>query len=97
MKPRFVLLVVLGAALLLGLTAAGYAAITGYSLPWWTVDGGGGLSSGPGYQLHGSTGQADAGPELSGAGYRLAGGYWASAAPAAPEMEVYLPLVVRKY
>jgi hypothetical protein len=63
----------------------------GYDLSWSTVDGGGAtFSSGGGYSLGGSVGQADAGL-LSGGGYTLSGGFW----PAASQERVYLPVVMR--
>ena len=48
----------------------------GYDLPWSTVDGGGGISSGGTYAISSTAGQPDAG-ELSGGSYTLAGGFWA--------------------
>ena len=65
----------------------------GYDLSWWTVDGGGGVSSSPGYSLAGTIGQPDAGV-LSGPGYTLGGGFWQGAAGI---YRVYLPLVVHSY
>ena len=49
---------------------------TGYSIDWWTVDGGGGqaLTGGP-YTLSGTVGQPDAGAQ-TGTGYALSGGFW---------------------
>jgi hypothetical protein len=69
------------------------AADQGYDLPWWTVDGGGGHSQGPGYVLDGSIGQPDAKPVLNGGNYRLMSGFWGGAA--AVQYTVYLPLVVK--
>ena len=64
----------------------------GYSIDWWTVDGGGGTSAGAGYSLSGTIGQPDAGA-MSGGGYTLTGGYWGAAV--ASSFNVYLPLAVR--
>jgi hypothetical protein len=50
----------------------------GFSLPWWTVDSGGGTSQGDSYSLSGSIGQADAG-SLAGGAYTLTGGFWSNA------------------
>ena len=47
----------------------------GFSIPWWTVDSGGGASQGGSYRLSGSAGQADAGV-LAGGVYTLTGGFW---------------------
>jgi hypothetical protein len=75
------------------LTAAGiaYARLAGYSLPWWTVDSGGGTSIGGNYSLSGTIGQPDAGA-LSGGNYRLEGGFWS---PEISKIEyyIYLPVV----
>ncbi|MEJ5312550.1 MAG: hypothetical protein WHX52_22515 [Anaerolineae bacterium] len=66
----------------------------GYDLSWSTIDGGGHtFSSGGGYTLGGTVGQADAGA-LSGGSYTLAGGFWPGAAV---EYRIYLPLVLRNY
>lgn len=46
----------------------------GYDLTWFSVDGGGGTSSGGSYALSGAAGQPDAGV-LSAAGYTLSGGF----------------------
>ena len=48
-----------------------------YSLDWFTIDGGGGTSSGGSYTLNGTIGQPDAGT-LSGGSYTLEGGFWSS-------------------
>ena len=46
-----------------------------YSVDWFTIDGGGGVSSGGSYTLSGTIGQPDAGT-LSGGNYTLEGGFW---------------------
>ena len=46
-----------------------------YSIGWYTIDGGGGTSSGGPYQLTGTIGQPDAG-YLDGGNYELLGGFW---------------------
>ncbi|MEJ2747664.1 MAG: hypothetical protein P8183_07110, partial [Anaerolineae bacterium] len=71
----------------------------GYSLPWFTVDGGGGTSSGSNYEISGSVGQPDAG-EASGGSYVLEGGFWAAVSPPTEPPPVtdhylYLPLVLK--
>ncbi len=62
-----------------------------YDLPWWTIDGGGGASSGGAYELAGTSGQHDAGV-LSGGRYELTGGFWVSAS--APYAS-YLPVILK--
>ncbi len=47
----------------------------GFNLTWFTVDGGGGTSSGGDFVLSGTIGQPDAGT-LSGGGFVLRGGFW---------------------
>jgi hypothetical protein len=46
-----------------------------FSIPWWTVDGGGGASQGGAYTLNGTAGQADA-SLATGGRYSLASGFW---------------------
>jgi hypothetical protein len=46
-----------------------------YAIDWYTIDGGGGTSSGGSYTLSGTLGQPDAGT-LSGGSYTLQGGFW---------------------
>jgi hypothetical protein len=66
----------------------------GYTLDWWTVDGGGRTGGdGTGYDLQGTVGQPDA-AVWQGGDYTLAGGFWGGGARRAP-LRVYLPLVLR--
>lgn len=46
-----------------------------YSIDWFTLDGGGGVSTGGGYEVRGTIGQPDAGM-ASGGPFTLAGGFW---------------------
>lgn len=46
-----------------------------YIIDWYTIDGGGSVSSGGNYVLMGTIGQADAG-YLGGDNYELLGGFW---------------------
>jgi hypothetical protein len=70
--------------LALVLSAAVPAAVLGdgYTLDWWTLDGGGSMfSTGVPFELSGTLGQPDAGPvAMTGGGFELAGGFWAGAA-----------------
>jgi hypothetical protein len=63
--------------LLLGLLVFG--PLTGrsqnYSIDWFTIDGGGGTSTGGVYSVSGTIGQPDAG-RMTGASYALDGGFW---------------------
>ena len=48
-----------------------------YSIHWFTIDGGGGTSTGGAYQVSGTIGQPDAGPTMSGGSFSVEGGFWA--------------------
>jgi hypothetical protein len=50
-------------------------AVAEYSIPWYTIDGGGGSSSGGPYQVSGTIGQPDAGYHNE-PPYELLGGFW---------------------
>jgi hypothetical protein len=75
-KWIFALFVLVCIGTLLGVATV--AAITGYVLDWWSVDGGGGMNSTSGsYSLDGTIGQPDAGSSTSESGqYSLTGGFW---------------------
>ena len=62
--------------LLIGLLFASFV-LADYEITWYTIDGGGGTSSGGDYVLVGTAGQPDAGVS-SGGDYVLNSGYWAS-------------------
>ena len=49
-----------------------------FSISWWTVDNGGGVSQSGQYQVKGTAGQPDAGIS-SGGTYKLSGGFWSGA------------------
>jgi hypothetical protein len=78
--------------LILTTATVGYAYMADYSLPWWTVDAGGGTSNSAQYALSGTIGQADAG-SMTGGDYSLAGGFWVGSWQA--ERQFYLPLITR--
>lgn len=81
-------------SLLASLGAAGFVAAVvaqSYSVDWYTVDGGGGTSSGGTYSVTGTIGQPDASGVLSGGNYSVVGGFWSYAAvqtPGAPLLTV---------
>lgn len=60
-----------GAILSMALTSSAQ----NYSIDWYTIDGGGGTSSGGPYTLSGTIGQPDAGAHTGG-NYSLIGGFW---------------------
>ena len=64
-----------------------------YSIDWFTIDGGGGTSTGGVYSVTGTVGQPDAG-HLSGGNITLDGGFWgiiaAVQSPGAPALTIQL-------
>jgi hypothetical protein len=48
-----------------------------FAVDWFTIDGGGGASTGGVYAVSGTIGQPDAGGPMSGGPYSLIGGFWA--------------------
>ena len=63
-----------------------------YSIDWFTIDGGGGTSTGGMYSVTGTIGQPDAGM-MSGGNYTLQGGFWGVIAavqtPGAPLLTIF--------
>jgi hypothetical protein len=55
---------------------ASYALSADYTVDWFSIDGGGGNSTGAAYLVTGTIGQPDAGGPLTGGAYSLTGGYW---------------------
>src|SRR5580765_2937247 len=54
---------------------SGYAQT--YAIDWFSIDGGGGTSSGGAFSLSGTIGQPDANPQpMSGGNFSLIGGFW---------------------
>src|SRR6266704_1784355 len=64
-----------------------------YSIDWFTIDGGGGTSTGGVYSVSGTIGQPDAG-HMSGGNYTIDGGFWGIIAaiqtPGSPLLRVVL-------
>ena len=75
------ILAVLGAALVF----AASSSAQNYSIDWFTIDGGGGTSSGGPYTLTGTIGQPDAGETMIGGNYSLTGGFWSLFAVQTPD------------
>ena len=86
MRTKF--LRVLGLGILLGVGATARAQ---YAIDWYTVDGGGGTSTGGVYSVSGTIGQPDAG-KMTGGNYTLEGGFWGLIAvvqmEGAPELSI---------
>jgi hypothetical protein len=72
-RRRAVVATVLAAALFAGAVLAGAPA--DFGLRWWSVDGGGGTSTGAGYSVSGAVGQPDA-AVATGGDYAVRGGFW---------------------
>lgn len=62
-------------ALLLAAAACSSAFAQSYSIDWFTIDGGGGTSTGGVYSVSGTIGQPDAG-RMSGGNFTIDGGFW---------------------
>jgi hypothetical protein len=61
----------------IGMLLALSSAAQNFSIDWFKVSGGGGVSTGGVYRISGTIGQHDAGPTITGGGYVLNGGFWA--------------------
>jgi len=62
----------------------------GFAIDWFTIDGGGGTSTGGVYSVTGTVGQPDAGT-LIGGSYQVEGGFWSASAvqtPGAPRLAI---------
>jgi hypothetical protein len=74
-STTFLLRVVLTGLFFIG--AALSTSAQNYSIDWYTIDGGGGTSSGGAYTVSGTIGQPDASTTLlTGGNYSLQGGFW---------------------
>jgi len=91
-KKRICLLLAVCALLLIASAGTAYAQGL-LDIPWWTVDGGGGLSQGGDFTLHGGIGQADAG-SMQGGEYTLNGGFWSGGGEKAL-LKIFVPLITK--
>ena len=64
------------------LACAATQSLAQFSISWYTIDGGGGTSTGGTFALSGTIGQPDAGAPMTGGSFTLVGGFWAGVAPA---------------
>ena len=80
-------------AVLLVLASALCLQAQSYSIDWFTIDGGGGTSTGGVFSVSGTIGQPDAG-HMSGGNFTLDGGFWGIIAavqtPGSPLLRVVL-------
>lgn len=85
LHPRCLWLLLLALALPVAVRAQSY------SIDWWSIDGGGGTSTGAVYSVSGTIGQPDAG-HMSGGNYKVDGGFWSLIAavqtPGAPMLSI---------
>src|ERR1700722_11433283 len=65
--------------LLIGLLLPMLGMAQSYTIDWYKIAGGGGLSTGGTYQVNGTIGQPDASANgaMTGGAYSLTGGFWA--------------------
>ena len=80
------------AILLLWMFGGAVAFAQNYSIDWFTIDGGGGTSTGGVFSISGTIGQPDAG-RMSGGNFTVEGGFWSIIAavqtPGAPLLKVF--------
>ncbi|MSU58975.1 MAG: hypothetical protein EXS35_12545 [Pedosphaera sp.] len=79
--------------ILLSFLLAAISANAQYAIDWFTLDGGGGQSSGGAYTVTGTIGQPDA-AKASGGGYTLEGGFWSAFAAIQTEGRPTLRIVL---
>ena len=72
----------LGASILATLAAGANA--QDFSISWYTIDGGGGTSTGGDFSLSGTIGQHDAGGPMTGGDFSVSGGFWVGAGTGTP-------------
>ncbi len=70
-------------AIALSVAGAGALRAQSFSIDWFTIDGGGGTSTGGVYSVSGTIGQPDAG-RMSGGNYSIDGGFWGIVAVQTP-------------
>lgn len=74
-------------ALLAFLSVTLSSAAQNYSIDWFTIDGGGGASSGGAFTVSGTIGQPDAG-QMSGGSFTVTGGFWSMDVPERPLLSI---------
>lgn len=76
------------------LTIVGFAKAQNYAIDWFTVDGGGGTSTGGVYAVSSTIAQPDAGGTMTGGNFSVTGGFWsllsAVQTPGAPTLSISL-------
>ncbi len=82
--PTKRLVTLAGAVMILALSPSAFA--QDFAIDWYTIDGGGGTSSGGDFGLAGTIAQPDAGA-LTGGDFKLVGGFGSAAAPAVQDAD----------
>jgi hypothetical protein len=81
-------------AFILLLNAPLLAVAQSYSIDWFTIDGGGGTSTGGVYSVSGTIGQPDAGGPMTAGNFSVTGGFWSLLSvvqtPGAPVLTITL-------
>jgi hypothetical protein len=69
--------ILIGLGLVVAVLSPSVLLAQAYFIDWFTIDGGGGTSTGGVYSVSGTIGQPDAGGPMTGGQYSLTGGFWA--------------------
>jgi hypothetical protein len=95
MSRKLIIFILMG-LMTLFLISAVLAVPQAFELAWWTVDGGGGTSSGGEYTISGTIGQPDTSPLMSGGDYEVVGGFWGGALENLKSYKyIFLPMTVK--
>jgi hypothetical protein len=84
-----------GASLVLGSWCLVLSSLAQYSIDWYTIDGGGGTSTGGVFSVSGTIGQPDANATpMAGGNFSLSGGFWSQLSvvqtPGSPLLSIIL-------
>lgn len=91
MRRLIVVLALIGVLFVTAVTMAGNSQ---FAINWWSVDGGGGTSTGGEYTVMGTIGQYDSHNTVSGGEYALNDGFWQPGVSGL-QYQIYLPIIVR--
>jgi hypothetical protein len=75
-KPTHILITMKKILLVLGLLIPTISFAQSYTIDWYKIAGGGGISTGGTYQVTGTIGQPDASGAMTGGSFSLTGGFW---------------------
>ena len=91
MRRVMIILALMGLFLITAVTMAGN---NPFAINWWSVDGGGGTSTGGEYTVVGTIGQYDSHSTVFGGDYALSDGFWQYGVSGG-QYQIYLPMIVR--